>query len=109
MPDARDLSNTAVELAESGQYDEALALVNKGIKLDSNNANSWYNKGIILFKMCRYQDFSITGAGPMVEVFQKRMEISNPGKPLISPDRFIDHPPRSRNELLASMMRRINI
>ena len=56
MPDARDLSNRAVELAESGQYDEALALVNKGIKLDSNNANSWYNKGIILFKMCRYQD-----------------------------------------------------
>ena len=56
MPDARDLSNRAVELAESGQYDEALALVNKGIKLDSNNANSWYNKGIILFKMGRYQD-----------------------------------------------------
>ena len=56
-----------------------------------------------------HQNFSITGAGPMVEVFSKRMEISNPGKPLISPDRFIDHPPRSRNEKLASMMRRINI
>ncbi len=56
MPDARDFSNRAVELAESGQYDEALALVNKGIKLDSNNANSWYNKGIILFKMGRYHD-----------------------------------------------------
>ena len=56
-----------------------------------------------------HQDFSISGAGPMVEVFQKRMEISNPGKPLISPDRFIDHPPRSRNEKLASMMRRLNI
>ncbi|MDP2797823.1 MAG: tetratricopeptide repeat protein [Methanoregula sp.] len=56
MPDARDLSNRAVELAESGQYDEALALVNKGIRLDANNANAWYNKGIILFKMGRYQD-----------------------------------------------------
>jgi tetratricopeptide (TPR) repeat protein len=56
MPDARDLSNRAVELAESGQYDEALALVNKGIRLDANNASAWYNKGIILFKMCRYQD-----------------------------------------------------
>jgi tetratricopeptide (TPR) repeat protein len=56
MPDARDLSNRAVELAESGLYDEALALVNKGIKLDANNANSWYNKGIILFKMGRYHD-----------------------------------------------------
>ena len=56
-----------------------------------------------------HQDFSIAGAGPMVEVFQRRMEISNPGTPLISPDRFIDHPPRSRNEKLASMMRRMNI
>ncbi|MCE5337738.1 MAG: hypothetical protein LLF90_03515 [Methanomicrobiaceae archaeon] len=29
--------------------------------------------------------------------------------PLIDPERFIDHPPRSRNETLASMMRRMNI
>ena len=50
MPDARDLSNRAVELAESGQNDEALALVNKAIKLYANNANSWYNKGMAL--MC---------------------------------------------------------
>ncbi|MDP2796079.1 MAG: tetratricopeptide repeat protein [Methanoregula sp.] len=56
MPDARELSHRVVELAESGQYDEALDLVNKGIKVDANNANVWYNKGIILFKMCRYQD-----------------------------------------------------
>jgi tetratricopeptide (TPR) repeat protein len=26
------------------------------MKLDANNTNAWYNKGIILFKMCRYQD-----------------------------------------------------
>ena len=56
MPDTRELWNKAVELAESGQYDEALALVNKGIRLDANNANSWYNKGIILFKMGRYHE-----------------------------------------------------
>lgn len=56
-----------------------------------------------------HQDFSLAGAGPMVEVFSRRMEISNPGTPLISPDRFIDHPPRSRNEKMASMMRRVNI
>ena len=56
-----------------------------------------------------HQDFSISGTGPMVEIFDDRMEISNPGKPLIDPERFIDHPPRSRNETLASMMRRMNI
>jgi tetratricopeptide (TPR) repeat protein len=56
MPDARELSDKATELAESGQYEEALDLISKGIRLDANNANLWYNKGVILFKMCRYQD-----------------------------------------------------
>jgi len=56
MPDARELSDKALELAESGHYEEALDLISKGINIDANNANLWYNKGIILFKMCRYQD-----------------------------------------------------
>lgn len=56
-----------------------------------------------------HQDFKITGAGPMVEIFTDRMEISNPGLPLIDTLRFIDEPPRSRNETLAAMMRRMNI
>lgn len=53
-----------------------------------------------------HQDFSIDGTGPMIEIFDNRIEITNPGTPLIDVDRFIDHPPRSRNENLASMMRR---
>jgi ATP-dependent DNA helicase RecG len=56
-----------------------------------------------------HQDFNVTGAGPMVEIFTDRMEISNPGLPLIDTLRFIDEPPRSRNETLAAMMRRMNI
>jgi predicted HTH transcriptional regulator len=56
-----------------------------------------------------HQDFSITGSGPMVEIFDDRLEISNPGQPLIDPLRFIDHSPRSRNEDLASAMRRLHI
>jgi predicted HTH transcriptional regulator len=56
-----------------------------------------------------HQDFNITGAGPMVEIFANRMEISNPGVPLIDTLRFIDEPPRSRNEALAALMRRMNI
>lgn len=56
-----------------------------------------------------HQDFSIEGSGPMIEVFDNRIEITNPGNPLIPTDRFIDHAPTSRNEKLASMMRRVNI
>ncbi|MEO6254981.1 MAG: ATP-binding protein [Ferruginibacter sp.] len=56
-----------------------------------------------------HQDFSITGTSPMVEIFENRIEITNPGKPLISTLRFIDHSPESRNEKLAKFMRRINI
>lgn len=56
-----------------------------------------------------HQDFAISGAGPMVEIFSDRMEITNPGEPLVTTDRFLDTPPRSRNEALASLMRRLGI
>lgn len=56
-----------------------------------------------------HQDFAVTGAGPMVEIFDDRMEITNPGRPLVNTDRFLDSPPRSRNEALASFMRRVGI
>ena len=56
-----------------------------------------------------HKDFSVTGAGPMVEIFEDRMEITNPGKPLVDTDRFLGSPPKSRNETLASLMRRFRI
>lgn len=56
-----------------------------------------------------HQDFSIKGTSPMVEIFDDRIEITNPGKPLIDPLRFVDHSPESRNELLARTMRRLKI
>ncbi len=56
-----------------------------------------------------HQDFSQTGTGPMIEIFDDRLEITNPGLPLIATDRFLDSPPKSRNEALASLMRRIGI
>lgn len=45
----------------------------------------------------------------MVEIFEDRVEITNPGKPLIDTLRFVDHPPKSRNDVLASLMRRLSI
>jgi AbrB family looped-hinge helix DNA binding protein len=56
-----------------------------------------------------HQDFFMTGVGPMVEIFDDRIEITNPGAPLMDTQRFVDTPPRSRNEALASLMRRVGI
>lgn len=56
-----------------------------------------------------HQDFSVTGAGPTVELFDGRVEITNPGEPLVETARFLDSPPKSRNEGLASVMRRLGI
>lgn len=54
-----------------------------------------------------HQDFSEKGF-PMIEIFSDRIEISNPGLPLITPERFIDEYV-SRNEKLADIMRRMGI
>lgn len=56
-----------------------------------------------------HQDMTVTGAGPQIELFEDRLEISNPGAPLVSPERMIDLPPRSRNEALAALMRRMRM
>ncbi len=52
-----------------------------------------------------HQDLAVKGF-PMVEIFTDRVEISNPGNPLITPDRFIDSY-ISRNEKMADLMRRM--
>jgi ATP-dependent DNA helicase RecG len=56
-----------------------------------------------------HQDFHIRGTSIMVELFSNRIEITNPGLPLVKTDRFLDSPPKSRNEAIASFMRRVNI
>ena len=56
-----------------------------------------------------HQDFTVSGTGPLVEVFDGRLEITNPGEPLVDTRRFLDTPPRSRNEALASFLRRVGI
>lgn len=56
-----------------------------------------------------HQNFHVTGTGPMIEIFASRMEITSPGLPLVKVDRFLDSPPKSRNEALASFMRRVGV
>lgn len=55
-----------------------------------------------------HQDFGIGGASLMIEVYPNRVEISNPGEPIVPVERFIDGY-QSRNERLADLMRRMHI
>lgn len=55
-----------------------------------------------------HQDFLISGAAVMVEVYDNRLEVSNPGIPIVPVERFIDGY-QSRNERLADLMRRLGI
>ncbi len=55
-----------------------------------------------------HQDFSFSGTSVMIEIYDDRMEISNPGEPIVPVDRFIDGY-QSRNEKLADIMRRMGI
>jgi predicted HTH transcriptional regulator len=56
-----------------------------------------------------HQDFSVRGAGPVIEVYEDRLEVTNPGQPLMDPSRLIDAAPQSRNEALAALMRRMGM
>jgi predicted HTH transcriptional regulator len=58
-----------------------------------------------------HQDFTIRGSSPMIEIYDDRIEVSNPGKLLPSKqlDRLIGATPESRNEVLAAAFRRYNI
>jgi predicted HTH transcriptional regulator len=54
-----------------------------------------------------HQNFEEKGF-PMIEIYSDRVAISNPGQPLIVPERFIDEY-LSRNEKMADLMRRANL
>ncbi|MGZ8159866.1 MAG: ATP-binding protein [Methylobacter sp.] len=55
-----------------------------------------------------HQDFEESGGSVMVEIYADRIEITNPGQPLIPTERFVDEY-KSRNEKLADLMRRMGI
>lgn len=56
-----------------------------------------------------HQDLTERGAGPLIEIFEDRIEVQNPGKPLVDSKLFVNAPPKSRNEALAALLRRFGI
>jgi ATP-dependent DNA helicase RecG len=55
-----------------------------------------------------HQDLTERGTGVVVEVYDDRLEVVNPGRPLLDPDRFIDEN-QSRNERLAYALRQLGV
>lgn len=55
-----------------------------------------------------HQDLGVIGAAPLIEVFENRVEITNPGAPLVDTLRILNDPPRSRNEQMAALLRRLD-
>ncbi len=57
-----------------------------------------------------HRDYTITSSSITVEVFSDRVEVTSPGGllPEVTVDRLIDHPSRTRNEVLSDLMRKLN-
>jgi ATP-dependent DNA helicase RecG len=55
-----------------------------------------------------HQDLTETGTGVTVEIYDDRIEVTNPGVPLLDVDRFIDEN-QSRNERFADALRQLGV
>lgn len=62
----------------------------------------------LLINALIHQDLTSTGDCVQCELFDNRLEITNPGTLLVEKSRILDMPPKSRNVLLAKAMRRMH-
>lgn len=63
----------------------------------------------MLGNMIIHQDLTTHGNGPIMEIFDTKVEASNPGSLLVDINRIIDTVPHSRNESIASFLRIVRI
>lgn len=62
----------------------------------------------LMANMLIHQDLSVVGYSPRVEIYENRVEFSNPGEPIIAVDRFLSSN-QSRNPRLAKLMRQMKL
>lgn len=55
-----------------------------------------------------HRDMTEDSTDAIVEVFDSRVEMTNPGVLLVDPKRIVDNPPKARNAKLAELMRRMH-
>ncbi len=102
----------AISLEKAVNYVYALLPSKEDINAVRRTTNSMFPLPAIREAIANaiiHQDFFVAGAGPIVEIFENRVEVTNPGTPLVEIMRIIDNPPKSRNEKLASLMRRLRM
>lgn len=63
----------------------------------------------LLANMLIHQDLTVRGGGPLIEIFDNRVEFSNPGSSLIRLERLVNDPPEARNPKLADLSRRLGM
>ncbi|MCY4645255.1 MAG: putative DNA binding domain-containing protein [Bacteriovoracales bacterium] len=59
----------------------------------------------LAINMLIHQDFNVRGTGPKIEIFDGRIEFTNPGQSIVAPLRLIDDDPASLNEKIVRIMR----
>lgn len=83
-------------------------VIDKGLRVIMNGYPELAIRELV-GNMLIHQDLTIRGGGPLVEVFDDRVEFSNPGASLIQVPRLVNDPPQSRNPRLAKLARRLHI
>lgn len=56
-----------------------------------------------------HQDLSVAQQGPLVCIYQNRIEFSNPGTSLIQPERVLNAQPKTRNQALVNLLRQMDL
>lgn len=100
----------AIALKEVYSYLEGMLEAPEIISGAKREGGSYYSEVALrelITNALIHQNLSVRGAGPLIEVFENRVEITNPGAPLIDSERLVNDPPRSRNEDLSALMRRL--
>lgn len=82
--------------------------IDKGLRVTVNGYPELAIRELV-GNMLIHQDLTVRGSGPLVEVFDDRVEFSNPGASLIEVPRLVNDPPQSRNPKLAKLARRLHM
>ena len=63
----------------------------------------------LLSNVVAHQDLADAQAGPLVIIYENRIEVSNPGASLIPTNRLLNAQPKTRNKELVSALRRMGL